>query len=78
MKNLEKTEPRVAQLFRDSNGQTQIWKPTNMPILLETEKVYFQKINYIEQNPVKKNYVEFPQYWKYSSANPNSPLPIAR
>ena len=28
-----------------------------------------QKIEYIHMNPVRRGYVERPEFWKYSSAN---------
>jgi hypothetical protein len=28
----------------------------------------FQKIEYIHYNPVKRGYVDEPEYWRYSSA----------
>lgn len=28
----------------------------------------FQKIEYVHNNPVRKGYVEAPEYWTYSSA----------
>ncbi len=72
MKNLRETEPRVADLFQDKDGKFQIWRKTNMPIILETEKVFLQKQKYIEENPVKKNYVKLPEHWVYSSASGES------
>ncbi len=47
-----------------------------MPILLETEKIYQQKAQYIEFNPVRKLYVSSPEYWVYSSANLNPVIKI--
>jgi len=58
----------------DESGKYQIWKKTNLPIILETTKVFTQKKEYIEQNPVKKNYVSSPEHWVYSSAHPDSSL----
>jgi putative transposase len=67
-KNLEQTEPKVAKLFISKEGSVEIWKKTNMPIIIETEKIYWQKKNYIENNPVMKGYVEKPEHWIHSSA----------
>ena len=76
MKNIQKTEPHVAKLFYDKNDTFSIWQETNMPILVQTEAVLEQKVNYTEFNPVTKRYVMYPEYWYYSSANPQSPVKI--
>ena len=72
MTSLEKSEPLLSDLFRTADGKYRIWQKTNRPILLESESVFNQKAKYIENNPVKKGYVEKPEYWRYSSANSNS------
>jgi len=77
MKNMLATEPNVAELFTSKNGKQQIWQSTNYPQIIETEEFFRQKKSYIENNPVKKEYVERIEYWKYSSANPNSPLVVS-
>ena len=74
MRNMQKTEPMMADLFRTGDGHYRIWQRGNLPILLESESVLYKKAEYIERNPVKKGYVERPEYWRYSSANPNSPV----
>jgi hypothetical protein len=35
-----------------------------------------QKINYIHENPVRKQYVQRPEDWEWSSANPESEIII--
>jgi putative transposase len=67
--NIIATEPNVLELFLDEEGNYSFWQKTNMPIALETEKVFHQKANYIEHNPVRKGYVDEPEHWKYSSAH---------
>lgn len=74
--NLVNTEPQVLSLFEVGTSY-QFWQKTNMPLLIETEKFLVQKINYIHNNPVRKHYVEKPEYWYWSSANPNSQITIA-
>jgi putative transposase len=54
-KNLKKTEPKVADLFSKEDGKYEIWQKTNMPIVIVSENVFFQKKLYIELNPVRKN-----------------------
>jgi len=75
--NLKKTEPNVLKLFLDRETKKySFWKAGNKPIILQSEKFFLQKMNYIHNNPVKKAYVERPEYWKWSSANPNSEIKI--
>ena len=76
MKNMQKTEPTVAELFKGEGDKYSIWQKTNMPKLVETEKFFAQKKEYIEFNPVRKNYVELPEHWVHSSASSNSPIII--
>jgi REP element-mobilizing transposase RayT len=73
-KNLEDTEPNVLKLFLDENNQYHFWQKTNMPLLVESEKFALQKLEYIHNNPVKKQYVARPEYWYWSSANPECEL----
>ena len=40
-----------------------------MPKMIEGEEFYNQKVNYIEENPVRKQYVNVPEDWIWSSAN---------
>ncbi len=47
-----------------------------MPELIETERFFFQKKKYVEDNPVKKYYVKTPEHWIYSSANPDNLIRI--
>ncbi len=71
--NLQATEPNVLRLF-EGEGQFRFWKEDNQPKLLETERFYMQKLNYIHDNPVRKGYVDRPECWRWSSANPHSPI----
>ncbi len=61
----------------------QIWQRENYPEIIESEKFFLQKMNYIHNNPVKKGYVAKPEDWVYSSArnyllNDNSLIKIDR
>lgn len=69
-KNVIATEPNVLKLFLDDKGEYHFWQPTNMPIMIESEKVFLQKLLYIHNNPVRKQYVSKPENWFWSSANP--------
>lgn len=45
-----------------------IWQKGYHPILINSEKWFTEKLNYIHQNPVKKGFVTQAEHWKYSSA----------
>lgn len=75
-KNILENEAHVLELFLNKDGNYQFWQKTNMPLLIETEKFFFQKLNYMYNNPVRKKYVEKPEYWYWSSVNPACELKI--
>ena len=74
--DLIKYEPEVLKLFLDKDNNYNFWQDTNKPEIIENEKFFIQKLNYILNNPVKKDYVEKPEYWKWSSANENNCIKI--
>jgi REP element-mobilizing transposase RayT len=74
--NLETTEPSVLKLFVDDEGKYGFWMDTNAPKKIENPDFYRQKLNYIHENPVRKDYVAHPEHWIWSSANPCSPLAV--
>ena len=45
-----------------------IWQGGNWPIIIESESMFYQKLDYIHENPVLKGYVDNIEDWKYSSA----------
>ena len=47
----------------------QFWQTDNHPIELYSTKVVRQKLNYIHNNPVRANWVHYPQHYIYSSAS---------
>lgn len=67
-KSLIATEPNLLKLF-EAGGQYEFWEKTNYPKLIESENFFAQKANYIHNNPVKKEYVYFPEDWRWSSAS---------
>lgn len=73
-KNIQQTEQNLLPLFCNNSDQSQIWKTDNQPKIINTQQFYLQKLNYIHNNPVLKGYVEQPEFWKWSSANPNSKI----
>ena len=58
-KNILATEPNIIPLFEE-NEKYQFWEKTNMPKLVETEEYFLQKKKYIEENPLRKEYVSTP------------------
>jgi len=67
-KNICAFEPPVLRLFQTKEGFL-FWQKGNEPKIIETEKFLHQKLTYIHENPVKKEYVNCPEEWKWSSAN---------
>ena len=56
------------------NDNFQIWQNGSYPTLLDSNEIIDQKVEYIHNNPVRAGWVEFPERFVYSSANPQSPL----
>ena len=54
-----------------------IWQYTNHPVLLYTNSVIDQKIDYIHNNPVRAGIVTDASAYYYSSACLDSPLKIS-
>jgi putative transposase len=50
-----------------SNYRFQFWKHENHPVLLNNEKMYVQRLNYLHENPVRAGFVTGPQDWLYGS-----------
>jgi putative transposase len=53
------------------NKEFQFWQQTNHPTMLYSNGVIEQKNEYITQNPVNAGIVTAPEYYRYSSANPD-------
>lgn len=61
---------RFKQAAAESSNvnEYQFWQHNNKPIELWSNKVIFEKINYIHNNPVEEGLVNFPEDYVYSSA----------
>ena len=59
------------------NREFQFWQQHNHPIDLTDAKLFSQKVNYIEQNPVEAGLVTEAAYYTFSSANPDSLVVLA-
>ena len=49
-------------------SEYQVWQEEIQPKLIQDEKTMIQKIEYVHNNPVKREYVDEGVYWRYSSA----------
>jgi putative transposase len=67
---LQKNNPALLESFRvnAADRNYQIWERNPLSIDLFTEEVYFQKAEYIHNNPVKAGLCKQPQTYEYSSA----------
>lgn len=54
---------------KKNGNKFQLWHPENHPIILDTNDILDQKLNYIHNNPIKSGFVSEAHFWKYSSAN---------
>ena len=53
------------------------WSYTNYPVLLHTNDIIDQKVDYIHLNPVRAGVVTESEYYTYSSACADSPLKVS-
>ncbi|MEN6508434.1 MAG: hypothetical protein ABFD63_06615 [Smithella sp.] len=67
-RNIAGTERNLLKLF-EKDGEYHFWKETNFPKVIESEEFLNQKIKYVESNPVRKQYVLYPEDWRWSSAS---------
>jgi putative transposase len=54
----------------------QFWKHANHPFFLYSNKMIYQKVNYIHVNPVEAGFVNQAHEWRLSSANEQSPIKL--
>lgn len=59
---------RQAGKANSNNKTNQVWQQHNHPIVLSTNEMINQRLNYLHMNPVKAGFVDQPQDWLYSSA----------
>ena len=50
------------------NSNYQLWQEGFQPKLIQSEKMFIDRVNYIHYNPVKRGYVDEAIHWRYSSA----------
>ncbi|MCY2987599.1 MAG: hypothetical protein NTY19_07010 [Planctomycetota bacterium] len=55
--------------LRHKTDQThQLWQAGSHPEQIQNEKMMWQKLEYIHNNPLRRGYVDDPTHWRYSSA----------
>lgn len=59
---------RAAAIQEGRGNNHKVWQEGFHPIAIETGKFFQEKLNYLHENPVRKGFVERPEYWRYSSA----------
>lgn len=64
---LSQDELRQFDQQRGLNGNT-FWQRSFRSIVIEGEKMFWQKVHYIHMNPVAAGYVERPEDYRWSSA----------
>jgi putative transposase len=50
------------------NYRYQFWQHENHPIILDTNLMMDQRLQYVHENPVRAGFVQSAEQWKYSSA----------
>ncbi|HVC96529.1 MAG TPA: transposase [Pirellulales bacterium] len=75
---IELFEARNVRMFLDQlryykaahkvDREYQFWQEGSHPEMILDDKMMWQKIEYIHNNPVKRGYVDDPTHWRYSSA----------
>ncbi|MBI4811564.1 MAG: transposase [Ignavibacteriales bacterium] len=57
-----------AAIKEGKGNEHRFWTEGTHPILVDTEKMFQEKLNYMHNNPVRKGFVAEPEHWLYSSA----------
>lgn len=70
LKDLRNSKSSILNEFlvETTDRKYQIWERNSLGIPLWSAPVFWQKIDYIHNNPVKAGYCNYPEHYKYSSA----------
>lgn len=60
---------RFAKRAHKIDREYQFWQEGVHAELVFSETMMREKLDYIHNNPVKRGYVNLPEYWRYSSAS---------
>ena len=63
------------KLPHKTDREHQLWQEGSHPQMIADERMMWQKLEYIHNNPVRRGYVDDPIHWRYSSAKNYSKLP---
>ena len=69
------TRLRFAKQAHKIDREYQFWQEGSHAEMVFSEAVMREKLDYIHHNPVKRGYVDLPEYWRYSSARNYLGLP---
>lgn len=59
---------RAQKLRHKQESEYQLWQEGSHPQQIQNDEMLWQKLDYIQMNPVKRGYVDDPLHWRYSSA----------
>lgn len=60
---------KYKEITNSKNKDFQLWQQNNHPIVLDSNYLINQKVEYIHNNPVAAGLSEKPVYWLHSSAS---------
>jgi hypothetical protein len=63
------------KLRHKTESEYQVWQEGNHPEQSRTEAMLWQKLEYVQNNPLARGYVDDPLHWRYSSARNYAGLP---
>jgi putative transposase len=65
----DSNHPLLSKLKVDAKDREyQVWERNSLSIEIWNEEIFYQKLNYIHQNPVKANLCNLPEDYEFSSA----------
>ena len=59
---------RATKLNHKTQSEYQVWQEGGKPKQIQNDKMMWQKIEYIHNNPVERGFVDDPLHWRWSSA----------
>ncbi|MBL8850415.1 MAG: transposase [Planctomycetaceae bacterium] len=63
------------KLDHKTDSTYQFWQEGSQPKQIRTDRMMWQKLDYMHRNPVERGYVDDPVHWRYSSARNYARLP---
>jgi hypothetical protein len=56
------------KLAHKTESEFQFWQEGSKPKQVRTDRMLWQKLEYVHRNPQERGYVDDPTHWRYSSA----------